>query len=64
MKYPPLIESCKKAIANGWCLGCQALENPTFAGNPNCQYGKCQSVEKSINDIKRILGMQESFFNG
>lgn len=64
MKYPPLIESCKKAIENDWCLGCQALEEPTFVGNPNCKYSKSPTVEESINYIKGKLGIQESFFNG
>ena len=40
MKYSELIESCKKAIAEGRCLGCVALENINFKGNPNCEYSK------------------------
>jgi hypothetical protein len=59
MKYKPLIKSCRKAIAEGRCTGCQALENPNFTGNPNCIYGKPPSAEESINKIKEILGTQE-----
>ena len=40
MKYQELIESCKKAIESGRCLGCQALEDYNFKGNPNCKYSK------------------------
>jgi hypothetical protein len=40
MKYPELIESCKKAIENEWCTGCQALEMPEFRGRVNCKYSK------------------------
>lgn len=63
MKYLPLTEKCKNAIANGWCLGCQALENPYFRGNSYCKYTKTPVVEGSITYIKEKLGMQESFFN-
>ena len=34
MKYPPLIETCKK------CLGCQRLEDPKFTGDKNCKYAE------------------------
>lgn len=37
-----LIEQCKKAIAEGRCLGCTALENPNFNGNSNCRYNKAE----------------------
>ena len=47
-----LIESCRKAIDNGICLGCQALENENFAGNINCKYGKIPTAEESIRQIK------------
>jgi hypothetical protein len=40
MNYPPLIPSCKKAIEEGKCLGCTALENLQFLGNINCEYSK------------------------
>ena len=40
MKYQELIESCKKVIESGICLGCQALEDYNFKGNPNCKYSK------------------------
>ena len=36
-KYPPLIDPCKSAIAEGRCAGCQALEEKTFIGNKNCK---------------------------
>ena len=39
-KYPPLIEPCKSAIAEGRCAGCQALENPKFVGNKECKYNR------------------------
>lgn len=41
-----LIESCKKALAENRCLGCQSLENPYFTGNLNCIYSKTTSAEK------------------
>lgn len=34
----PLIESCRKALEEEKCLGCQALEDDDFIGNPNCIY--------------------------
>ena len=37
MKYPNLKEPCKSAIAEGRCLGCQALEDPFFTGNKKCK---------------------------
>lgn len=55
-----LIESCRKAIDNGICLGCQALEDPNFIGNINCKYGKIPTVEESIRQIKINLGIEES----
>ena len=59
MEYPELIESCKKAIESGKCLGCTALENINFKGNPNCIYGKKPTVQESINQIWENLGVQE-----
>ncbi|MBR3697575.1 MAG: hypothetical protein IKM97_04885 [Clostridia bacterium] len=59
MKYLPLIESCKEAIANNWCLGCQALENPNFRGNYYCKYNKEPSADEKP---KENIGIQESFF--
>ena len=56
MKYPELIESCRKAIESGRCLGCQALEDYNFRGNPNCKYSKTPSAEESIEQIKLNLG--------
>lgn len=61
MKYMQLNDKCKKAIENEWCLGCQALENPNFTGNPNCKHNKTPSAEESIKKIKQTLGIQESF---
>lgn len=37
IKYPPLIEPCKSAIAEGRCAGCQALEEKYFRGNKECK---------------------------
>lgn len=34
IKYPPLIETCKK------CLGCQRLGEPNFTGDKNCKYAE------------------------
>lgn len=54
-----LIESCKRAIKEERCLGCQALESPNFRGNYNCEYSKTQSASESIAQIKKNLGVQE-----
>ena len=62
MKYPELIDSCKKAIEDGRCLGCTALENPSFRGNPNCEYGRTPTAKESIEKIHRILGVQEKIW--
>lgn len=59
MKYPELIQSCKKAISEGRCLGCTALEDPEFRGNPNCKFAKTLTVAESIAIIHRNLGIQE-----
>ena len=56
MKYQELIESCRKAIESGRCLGCQALEDYNFRGNSNCKYSKLPSAEESIEQIKLNLG--------
>lgn len=58
MKYPDLIESCKKTIKTGRCLGCIALENPEFTGNPNCPY-RMPTVAENIAIIHKNLGIQE-----
>lgn len=50
MKYPPLENPCKSAIAEGRCTGCNLLELPYFRGKKNCKYAK----EKKEN-----LGVQE-----
>ena len=55
MKYPELIESCKKAIENGNCGGCQVLEDYNFRGNPNCKFSRTPSAQESINQIKLNL---------
>ncbi len=59
MENLPLIESCQKAINEGRCLGCAALENPCFMGNKNCEYSKQPTAKESINKIHEILGIQE-----
>lgn len=58
MKYPELIESCKKAIESGRCLGCTALEQVDFRGNPNCPY-RMPTVAENIAIIHKNLGIQE-----
>ena len=58
-KYPQLIESCRKAIEENRCTGCQALEDNSFTGNPDCEAGKIPTANDSINTIKEILGIQE-----
>lgn len=54
-----LISSCKKAIETKRCLGCTALEDSNFTGNPNCIYSKTPTAEESIKQIKINLGMKE-----
>lgn len=54
-----LIESCRKAIEDGRCLGCTALEDENFIGNINCKYSKIPTVQESIKQIKINLGIQE-----
>lgn len=54
-----LIESCRKAIESKRCLGCQALENLNYRGNPNCTYNKIPTAQESINKIKQNLGIGE-----
>ena len=56
IKYPSLIYTCKKAIENEWCTGCQALEEPTFRGRWNCKYSKPPQAEMSIKQIRMNLG--------
>ena len=60
--YLPIIESCQKAIEQGRCLGCTALENPCFRGNKDCEYGKKPTAKESINTIYKILGVQEKIW--
>ena len=55
MKYLPLIESCRKAIENEWCTGCQALEEPTFRGRWDCKYSKLPVAQDYIEQIKLNL---------
>ena len=54
-----LIESCRKAIEDGRCLGCTALEDEKFVGNVNCKYSKIPTAQESIKQIKINLGIQE-----
>ncbi len=54
-----LIENCKKAIETGRCLGCQALEDKNFTGNPNCRFGKIPTAQESIALIHKNLGIGE-----
>lgn len=56
MKYKQLIDSCRRAIESGRCLGCQALENPDFIGNPNCKYNKTPTAAESIKQIHKNIG--------
>ena len=58
-----LIDSCKKAIESGRCLGCQALEDKNFRGNPNCEYSKIPTVQESINQIFKNLGVDKNARN-
>lgn len=44
IKYPPLIETCKK------CLGCQRLENEKFVGVYKCKWN--EKVEWKQERIK------------
>lgn len=55
-----LIESCRKAIESGRCLGCTALENEDFIGNINCEYNKIPTAKESIKQIKLNLGIEEN----
>lgn len=56
MIYPELIKECKAAIEKGFCLGCQALENPNFKGTVSCKYNKLPPAADSIKQIKFNLG--------
>ncbi len=53
-----LIPSCKKALQEQICLGCQALENPGFNGEPNCEFNKVPTVNECIEQIHMNLGMK------
>lgn len=55
-----LIESCRKAIESGRCLGCTALENEDFIGNINCEYNQIPTAKESIKQIKLNLGIEEN----
>lgn len=46
--YKPLIGKCKS------CGGCSLLENPNWLGTNECEY-----ADGSIQQIKRMLGIQE-----
>lgn len=54
MKYPELIENCKKAIANNRCLGCVGLAEKDWTPPIKCPY--LPSAEGSIEQIKLNLG--------
>lgn len=56
--YKDLINECKNAISSGRCLGCTALENPNFIGNPNCEFCKLPNAKQSINQIFKNLGVE------
>lgn len=51
MKYPELIESCKK------CGGCMRLEDENFTGDKNCEYRV--TAEECIKQIKLDLGVEK-----
>ncbi len=53
MSYPQLIEKCAKAIAENHCTGCQALEDLSFRGNPNCEFNKIQKEEQIKINLRR-----------
>lgn len=55
-----LKDPCKSAIANGWCLGCQAMEDENFIGNPNCRFNKRPTSKESINSIFKNLGVDRN----
>ena len=46
MKYSDLTESCKIALNKGRCLGCTALEDINFTGNPNCKYSRIPTAQE------------------
>lgn len=52
-----LIESCRKAIEENRCLGCQALEDENFVGNIDCKYSKTRTAEESMKQIYISLGV-------
>ena len=54
MKYPKLTGICERAIKNNLCNGCQKLEDINFKGQEQCGF-----VQKPIEKIKVILGIQE-----
>ena len=58
-----LIESCRKAIEENRCLGCQALENENFIGNIDCEYSKTRTAEESMKQIYINLGVDKSARN-
>lgn len=58
-----LIESCRKAIEENRCLGCQALENENFVGNIDCEYSKTRAAEESIKQIHKKIGVEKSARN-
>ena len=57
------MDCCQKALESGRCLGCQALENPMFVGNANCEANKTPSAKECLRYIKETLGIQESLLD-
>lgn len=53
MKYKELTGICKDAIHNGWCTGCNKLEEYNFTGVKSCKYVDIER-EKHPADICKI----------
>ena len=53
-----LTENCKRAIAENRCLGCTALEDNNFRGNPNCRYSKLPTAKDSLKIIKENIQLE------
>ena len=52
---------CSKALKEGRCLGCQALEDKEFIGNLDCKYNKTPTARESIQQIYKQLGINTNF---
>ena len=57
MKYPELEEPCKSAIEREICTGCNLLELPYFRSKKDCKYSKIPTVQESIDQIFKNLGV-------